>query len=105
MEEYLCLTLLAGPGESESDFKSRLSTFWTHMLRQHEALFEKVYAETSAFEWKGACLSRKYLVEAPAIAELASVCRSREMAHEPVDRDETYSKFEAAPPEWFWIEH
>jgi len=23
----------------------------------------------------------------------------------PVDEDDVYSKYEAAPPDWFWIEH
>ena len=50
MNDYLCLNVLAKPGESEADFKARLSAFWTHMLRRHQAAFEKVYAETSAFE-------------------------------------------------------
>jgi len=25
--------------------------------------------------------------------------------HEPIDRDDHYSKFEATPPHWMWIEH
>jgi len=25
--------------------------------------------------------------------------------HLPIDRDELYSKYEATPPEWMWIEH
>ena len=31
--------------------------------------------------------------------------KSAKMGHLPVDPDDVYSKYEAAPPEWFWIEH
>ena len=27
------------------------------------------------------------------------------VGHAPIDRDDTYSKFEAVPPDWMWIEH
>src|SRR5437867_3986510 len=45
LDEYLCLTLLAQAGESETDFKARLSAFWTRMLRERRSEFEQVYAE------------------------------------------------------------
>src|SRR5205823_14238607 len=70
MDEYLCLTLLSRPGESEGEFKSRLSAFWTRMLRERPADFEKVYAEAVAFERQTDRLSRKYLVEAGVIGVL-----------------------------------
>ena len=50
MEEYVCLTVLSRPGEAQADFASRLSQFWTHLLRNRKADFEKVYAETTSFE-------------------------------------------------------
>lgn len=105
MDEYLCLNLLSRPGESEADFKARLSALWTTMLRQHPDDFEKVYAETSAFEKSENRLLRKYLVEAPAIPAIVAELKTHGMDHEPVDEDEIYSKYEATPPEWFWIEH
>ena len=105
MDEYLCITLLSHAGENEADFKTRLSAFWTHMLRQHEATFEKVYAETSAFEQCGDRRSRKYLVEASAVSAVHEQLRANGMFCEPIDEDDIYSKYEATPPEWFWIEH
>lgn len=105
MDEYLCLTLLANAGESESAFKARLSEFWTGLCRRAPGTFEKVYAETVAFEPHGGRPGRKYLVEVVAADEIAAALRTAEMDHLPVDPDDLYSKYEAAPPEWFWIEH
>jgi hypothetical protein len=105
LDEYLCITLQSRPGESAADFKARLSAFWTHMLRNHEANFKKVYAETSAFERKDDCLTRKYLVEAAAADAVVEQLRVKLMGFSPIDADDVYSKYEAAPPEWFWIEH
>jgi len=105
VDEYLCLTLVANPGEPEPAFKTRLSEFWTGLCRGNPALFEKVYAETVAFEPHGGKPSRKYLVEATATPALVPALKTAGMAHLPVDPDELYSKYEAAPPEWFWIEH
>ena len=105
MDEYLCLTLLSRPGESEADFKARLSAFWTRMLREKPAEFEKVYAETVAFERQTDRLSRKYLVEAGVIGVLGSELSAAGLDHAPIDPDDLYSKYEAAPPEWMQIEH
>jgi hypothetical protein len=105
VDEYLCITLESKPGESEAGFKARLSAFWTHMLRNHELAFKKVYAETSAFESKDDCLTRKYLVESDGAMAVEEQLRAKGMDFEPLDADDTYSRYEAAPPEWFWIEH
>jgi hypothetical protein len=105
VDEYLCLTLVANVGETEAAFKTRLSEFWTGLCRGNPDLFEKVYAETVAFEPHAGRPSRKYLVEAAAAAPLAPALKAAGMAHLPVDPDDVYSKYEAAPPEWFWIEH
>jgi len=75
------------------------------MLRRHKAAFEKIYAETPAFEKKGELLVRKYLIEADIVAELEPQLRSQGIDFEPIDEDEVYSRYEATPPEWFWIEH
>ncbi len=104
-DEYLCLTMLSRENEKEAGFKARLSAFWTHMLREHEADFEKVYAETASFEKKENCLSRKYLFEAVIADTLERELRKGDMDFEPIDEADLYSKFEASPPDWFWIEH
>ena len=105
MDEYLCITVLSRPGESEADFKARLSAFWTHMLRTRETDFERVYAETTQFERDGDRLGRKYLVEAEVAPVLEGELRAAGLGHEPIDPDDLYSKYEAVPPEWMWIEH
>lgn len=105
MDDYLCITILAGSGESEADFRGRLSAFWTMMLREHEADFEKVYAEMSAFERHEQRLGRKYLVEADVAHRVTEQLLRAGLDHLPLDPDDVYSKYEAVPPEWFWIEH
>ncbi len=105
MDEYLCLTLLAAPGEGEADFKARLTAFWTHMLRTKPDDYERVYAEATAFEPHAGRLSRKYLVEAAAVDVLEAELAASGLALDPPDRDDLFSKYEAAPPDWFWIEH
>jgi hypothetical protein len=105
LEEYLCVTLLSKPGEGQADFSGRLSRFWTHMLRNFKRDFEKVYAETSQFDTEGDRLSRQYLALASVVARLESELAGAGIDHLPVDRDETYSKYEAVAPEWMQIEH
>jgi hypothetical protein len=105
MDEYLCLTVLSNADESQADFGARLSRFWTYMLRTHPAEFEKVYAETTAFEADGDRLSRQYLVEHGVADLLEREFAAAELGHEPIDRDDVFSKFEATPPAWMWIEH
>jgi hypothetical protein len=105
VDEYLCLTLLSRSGESEADFKARLSDFWTRMLRDRPDDFKKVYAEAVAFETQRDRLSRKYLVEADVAGVLEGELRSAGLDYAPVDPDDLYTKYEAAPPDWFWIEH
>ena len=45
MNDYLCLTLVANPGESEAAFASRLTAFWTHLLRTQKETYEAVLGE------------------------------------------------------------
>jgi hypothetical protein len=99
------LTVKSRPGEAEAEFKSRLSTFWTGQLRTHADEFEKVYAETVEFEKDGDALTRQYLIEASVADLLEKELRAGEVDFLPLDRDELYSKYEAAPPDWMWIEH
>lgn len=105
MSDYCCVTVVSKPGESQSDFAARLSEFWTHMLRNHPNDFEKVYAETTSFEEVDDCLSRMYLVQTEATQMLENEFVAAGLKHEPIDRDDVYSKYEATPPEWMWIEH
>jgi hypothetical protein len=105
MDEYLCITVVSQSDESQSDFAARLSRFWTHMLRNHKDDFEKVYAETTAFGAEGARITRQYLVRQTVADLLEREFAANGLGHEPIDRDDVFSKYEAAPPDWMWIEH
>ena len=105
MDEYLCITVVSQPGEAQADFAARLSRFWTHMLRNHPDEFGKVYAETTAFGHQGESVTRQYLVEEGVVDLLEREFQAAGIGHEPIDRDDTYSKYEATPPDWMWIEH
>lgn len=105
MDEYVCITLISKPGEATSEFSSRLSRFWTHLLRGRPEEFKKVYAETTSFEPKDDRHSRQYLIESDIIDMLESEMRAAQLDFEPIDPDEIYSKYEATPPHWMQIEH
>ena len=105
MDEFVCITVRSAPGESEADFSARLSRFWTHMLRTRLADFEKVYAETTRFESFGGCRTRRYAVEEEVVEVLEGELARAGLQHEPVDRDDVYSKYETVAPEWMQIEH
>ena len=105
MTEYVCLTLLAEPGESEAAFKGRLAAFWTHMIRNRPDDYERVYSEAVAFETEGGRLCRRYMVATEAIEGLGRELAAHRVAAAPVDADDLYSKAEASAPEWFQIEH
>ena len=105
MEEYLCITVLSKPDESQAGFSARLSQFWTHMLRNFQANFELVYAEKCGFESRGDQLARLYLAEEPVADLLEREMSQHNIDHLPLDRDDLYSKYEAVAPEWMQIEH
>ncbi|HEY8504129.1 MAG TPA: hypothetical protein VIL46_06070 [Gemmataceae bacterium] len=105
MDEYLCLTVRSRPGEAEGEFKARLSAFWTHMHRDLPDDFERVYAETTAFTTEGDRLVRQYLFESAIADVLARELSAAGIDFDPIDPDDLYSKYEATPPEWMWIEH
>ena len=67
MTEYLCLTILGNPEETETSLKVRLAAFWTHMIRNKVDDYERVYAEATSFGRTGDCVSRQYMVEVDAI--------------------------------------
>lgn len=105
MTEYLCLTLFAAADETEAAFKTRLTAFWTHMLRNKPDDYEKVYAEATRFGTTDGHVSRQYMVEADAIDAVTAELSANGVAFSPVDPDDTYTKYEATPSDWFQIEH
>ena len=105
MADYICLTLLAHPDEGEASFKSRLAAFWTHMLRNKPDDYEKVYAEATEFGSDEGRVSRQYMVEAVAIPDILMELSAGQIAHLPVDTDETYTRHEASSSDWFQIDH
>ena len=105
MDEYLNVTLASDAGEEEAAFKRRLAGFWTHMLRTRPDDYEKVYAEATAFETAGDRVTRQYLVEAAVVPVLVAELTTANVGFEAIDDDDRYSKYEAQPPDWFWIEH
>ena len=105
MDDYVCITVLSKPAESEFDFGARLSRLWTLMLSGHKADFERVYAETTRFEPHGDRLTRKYLAQASVVPLLEAKLAAAGIEHEPIDPDDRYTKYEASPPEWMQIEH
>ena len=105
MDEYVCITVLSRPGEAQADFASRLSQFWTHLLRSRKPDFEKVYAETTQYEETAGGWSRQYLAQVDVADVLEAELTAAGLEFEPIDRDELFSKYEAVPPEWMQIEH
>lgn len=105
MTEYLCLALLAEPGEPEPAFTKRLAAFWTHMIRNRPDDYERVYAEAVAFETEAGRVCRRYMIEPEVLPVLLAELAAHKVAHADVDEDELYSKAEASSSEWFQIEH
>lgn len=104
-DELVCITLVAEKGESEADFKARLTEFWTHMLRNRPDDYEKVYAEATEFETAAGAVARQYMIEMEGLPPLLEELPKFNLASLPVDEDDTYSRFEAAGSEWFRLEH
>lgn len=105
MDEFISLTIRGHAGESEADFKARLSRFWTHMLRAFKDDFEKVYAEATAFENVGPCQTRQYLIQEEIVELLERELLGAGLDFSPIDRAESFSRYEAVPPDWMQIEH
>jgi hypothetical protein len=105
LDDYLCITILSRPGETQESFAGRLSEFWTHMLRDNKDDFEKVYAETTSFERNGERWGRQYLMMQEVVDLVEKEMHAAGLDHEPIDHDDVYSKYEATPPEWMQIEH
>ena len=103
--DYLCLTVVAQPGEPEAAFKARLTAFWTHLIRTAPDTYDAVYAEAKAFDTTGGKVSRAYMVEAGAAGAVVAALTATGLAALPLDPDDTYSKYEASGSEWFQIAH
>ncbi len=103
--DYLCLTLLATDGESEGAFKSRLTVFWSHLIRARPDTYEAVYAEASHFGTTDGRVSRAYMVEADAAEEVVLALVAAGITTLPVEHDDVYTKYEASGREWFQIPH
>lgn len=103
--EYLCVTVLGRPGEAETEFKSRLTAFWSHYLRARPDDYEKVYAEATRFEMEGDRPARQYLVESDGVVALCAELTAAGLGHVPVDEHDVYTKYEAGGSDWFQIEH
>ena len=104
-DEYLGLTVLSHPGETEAAFTGRLVAFWTHMLRTRPEVYERVYAEATAFEASGGRVSRQYMVEPDAVPAVTAELGGQGLGFEPVDEGELYSKDEVSGRHWFQIPH
>lgn len=104
-DEFVRLTAVSAPGEAEAQFSARLSEFWTHMLRDFQEDFEKVYAETVEFETAGDRLERHYLCEESVVELVAREMDSWGIEHPPVDWDDRWNRYEAVAGEWMQIEH
>lgn len=105
MTEYLCVTLLSKPSETESAFKARLAAFWTRLLRTRPDDYLKVYAEASKFGTDDGRVTRQYMVELEGVDALLADLTGNEIEYKPVEMEDTYSKYEAASPDWFQIPH
>jgi hypothetical protein len=103
--DYLCLTLVANTGETETAFKSRLTAFWTHLLRTLPDTYEGVFAEARDFDTTEGRVSRSYMVEASEVAAVVEALAEQGVEALPLDLDDTYSKYEASGSEWFQIPH
>lgn len=105
MDDLVCLTVVADVGETEAAFHKRLIVFWSHMLRQHEATYECVYAEATQFTTHEQRVARQYFVAVPGVAVVTQQLATAAFVTAPIDLDDTYSRYEATSPDWFQIEH
>lgn len=105
MDEYLCLTLLGNAGESEPTFKSRLTAFWTLLLRGRPDVYDAVFAEARAFGTDGGRVSRAYMIEARAARAVCEAATASGIGAQELDEADTYTKYEASGSDWFQLAH
>jgi hypothetical protein len=105
VDEYVCVTLIAAAGEPEKAFQSRLTRFWSRFLRARPEDYARVLAESARFGTVDGRVSRQYMVGNEAVDALLEALQGDGIDSVPVDRDDTYSKYEAASPDWFQVPH
>jgi hypothetical protein len=105
VDDHLCIEVRSKPGESKAEFHKRLIEFWSRLLRSRPDDYKRVYAESADANGGISTFSRKYLVHSEIAVLLEAELTRAGLDHEPIDRDDLYSKYEAAPPEWFQIPH
>lgn len=105
MDEYVCLTVKSRSGEPPDEFNKRLIGFWSHMLRDRKSDYEQVYAETTKFVPAGNRVTRQYMLAIGTAGVVEAELGAAGVEYDPIDLDDVYSKYEAAPPDWFQIPH
>jgi hypothetical protein len=105
VDDYVCVTIVGNSSESQADFKSRLTAFWSHYLRTRPDDYEAVYAESTEFDLVDGAPARRYMVLLEGVDPLIRELDSAGLRSLPVDRDDLYSKYEATGKDWFQIEH
>ena len=105
MEMFQGIVVAGHEAEKETQFSSRLSQFWTKILRSHPEQFEAVYAESSEFGCQNGCPTRQYAVDPEVVLFLRDQLEEAGIKLLPVDPDDTYTRFEAVAPDWWQIEH
>jgi hypothetical protein len=103
--EYVCVSVPGHRDETEAAFRARLTQFWTHMVRTLPEVYESVYAEATAFGQAAGTLTREYMMTPDAYAVIGQELIAQGFAAPTADEDELYTKYEATPPDWFWLEH
>ena len=105
MDEFVCVTLLANPGEPDAAFQRRLTEFWTHLLRTRPTVYERVYAEARDPDEEGGVTARRYMVRTEMANDVAAELMAMGMNFVEIDPDDGYNKAEASSSEWFQIPH
>lgn len=105
MDEFVSLITVSRAGEDCADFGARLTLFWTHMLRNFQDEFELVYAEATQFGQRGDRWTRQYLAGDAVLDLLEREMSAHSIDYDAIDRDETFSRYEAVGPDWMQIEH
>jgi hypothetical protein len=105
VDEFVCVTLIGDEGEGESAFRTRLIEFWTTMLRNHEDLYEQVYAEATEYESNLGRVTRGYMVRLSAVDALVEILTANKLDVMPIDMDDLFNRNEASGSDWFQIPH
>jgi hypothetical protein len=105
LDDHICIVVRSNPSESGETFRKRLIEFWSHVIRTRPNDYERVFAESAEPDPDGSAWTRKYLVHVEVADVLETELKGAGLRNDPIDRDDPYSKYEAAPPEWFQIPH